>query len=326
MKYQTLQPQRSASIFLTDGGIETTLIFLEKQDFPMFAAFVLLKTDEGRASLLKYFHSYATLAQRLGEGIILETATWRASLDWGGKLGYSREELAELNRQAVAMLMTVREQYEGQAGASPIVVSGCVGPRGDGYSADAMTTTAEAAAYHEFQVNIFAAAGVDLVTAITMTYVEEALGVCAAAKKAHMPCVISFTVEVDGKLPSGQLLKEAILQVEAAFGAAGEALNEGLPLYYMLNCAHPDHFAYMLLSAAASGEKWVHRIGGLRCNASKKSHAELDEATELDEGNPGELGFLYRALRNMLPKLTVVGGCCGTDVRHVEAIHNKCMQ
>lgn len=129
-----------------------------------------------------------------------------------------------------------------------------------------------------------------------------------AARAAGMPVVISFTLETDGHLPSGQSLAEAIRETDAA--------TDGAPAYYMINCAHPSHFRDRL----AEGSDWRSRIRGLRANASRLSHAELDEATELDEGNPDELGADYRELRLLLPELAVFGGCCGTDHRHVEAI------
>jgi homocysteine S-methyltransferase len=88
----------------------------------------------------------------------------------------------------------------------------------------------------------------------------------------------------------------------------------------MINCAHPTHFA----SALEPGASWVRRIMSLRANASTLSHAELDEATEIDEGDPESLGREYRELRDRFPHLTVLGGCCGTDHRHVEAIGRAC--
>ena len=158
---------------------------------------------------------------------------------------------------------------------------------------------------------MFAAAGADLVTVMTMNYVEEAIGVARAAKAAGMPVVVAFTVETDGRLRTGMGLGEAIAACDAATG--------GYPAYYMVNCAHPTHFRDVL-----GGGGWLERIGGIRANASKMSHDELDEAPELDAGDPDELAEDYRGLMRVLPKLRVLGGCCGTDHRHVGAISGAC--
>ncbi len=237
---------------------------------------------------------------------MLETPTWRASPDWAERLGHSPAELVELNRRAVALLEALRDELE--TPESPIVVSGCVGPRGDGYVVADPMTAEESEAYHATQIGTFAETGADLVTAITMTYADEAIGVVRAARGAGLPVVISFTVETDGRLPSGQSLREAIEEVDARTDASAA--------YFMVNCAHPSHF----YDALEPGAAWTDRIRGVRANASRLSHAELDEAEELDEGDPEELANEYVALRERLPRLTVLGGCCGTDHRHVEAM------
>jgi len=305
-RYRGALPQLTGDIFLTDGGIETTLIFHEGLDLPHFAAFHLLKDHEGTEALRRYYRSHAGIARDHGVGFILESATWRASTDWGAKLGYSASDIADVNRQSIDLLTELREEFE--TGSTKVVLSGCVGPRGDGYNPYELLSEAEAEAYHSLQIEAFEESGADMVTAITMTHAEEAIGVTRAARAAGLPVVISFTVETDGKLPSGQTLKDAILQVDEATGST--------PAYYMLNCAHPEHFDDTL----TGGEAWLARIRGLRSNASNKSHAELDEAEELDEGNPAELAAQHQALRDRLPHLSVFGGCCGTDHRHIGEI------
>ena len=310
-RYRHRLPQLSGDIFLTDGGIETTLIFHENLDLPDFAAFDLLKHDEGYAALWKYYRTYAALARDYEVGFILESATWRANPDWGTRLGYTGETLAEMNRKAMALLRDIRKKYEHEK--SPMVLSGCIGPRGDGYNPAELMTEEEAQRYHAQQIATFKNTDADMVTAITMTHVEEAIGLTRAAHAAGMPVAISFTVETDGRLPGGQTLKEAIEQVDAA--------TDNAPAYYMINCAHPTHFE----DALAAGAAWTGRIRGLRANASCLSHAELDEAEMLDEGNPEELGSQYQALRARLHHLNVLGGCCGTDHRHLEAICKSCV-
>ncbi|HEY8901776.1 MAG TPA: homocysteine S-methyltransferase family protein [Chthoniobacterales bacterium] len=306
---QTL-PQLSGDLFLTDGGMETTLIFHEGIDLPLFAGFTLLATSEGRAALRKYYRTYAGLARRHGVGFVLESPTWRANPDWGAQLGYTPETLAEANRQGIGLMHEVREEFE--TAATPIVVSGCVGPRGDGYAPSALMNADEAARYHTAQVRTLRDAGADLVSAFTMNYIEEAVGIARAAEALDIPAVISFTLETDGRLPGGLTLREAIETVDAATSAP--------PAYYMINCAHPVHFE----AALTAGEPWLRRIRGIRANSSMRSHAELNDAPDLDEGDPADLGCRHRDLLRKMPHVTVLGGCCGTDHRHVEAILLAC--
>ena len=304
-KYSDRLPQLS-ELFLTDGGLETTLIFHEGIDLPEFAAFVLLGNEEGKEALRKYNRTYFETAKAAGMNLILETATWRANPDWAEKLGFSPEALDGLNRESVMLIAEDREELE--SSGLKLVISGCIGPRGDGYVAGEMMDPEEAKFYHSRQVRVFRDSGADLVTAITMTYEDEAIGIADAATEAGIPAVISFTVETDGRLPNGRTLEEAVRKVDSA--------AEARPAYYMINCAHPSHF----ISALRSGDGWQKRIRGTRVNASRLSHAELDEAETLDEGDPQELASEHKAIFDSLPDLAVCGGCCGTDERHVSAI------
>jgi S-methylmethionine-dependent homocysteine/selenocysteine methylase len=303
-------PQLEGELFLTDGGLETTLVFHEGLDLPCFAAFPLLDDEAGRATLRRYYEEYVAIAVELGVGFVLEAPTWRSNPDWGEKLGYSAEALAEVSRRAVALVAEIREQR--MTDRTPMVVSGCIGPRGDGYDPTHLMSADAASDYHRTQIETFAGTPADMVTAQTLNYVDEAVGIARAAHDLGIPSVISFTVETDGHLPTGQPLREAIQEVDARTG--------GAPAYYMINCAHPTHFA----SALEPGASWVGRIMSLRANASTLSHAELDAATELDDGDPESLGREYRELRDRFPHLAVLGGCCGTDHRHVEAIGRAC--
>jgi S-methylmethionine-dependent homocysteine/selenocysteine methylase len=310
-KYRDQLPQLSGRMFLTDGGLETTLIFHQGLDLPDFAAFDLLKDDAGSNALRDYFRTYAALARKYEVGLILESATWRASPDWGRKLGYSDHELTDMNRKAIELLCDIRNAHENEK--SPMVISGCVGPRADGYIPTSMMYAEEAQQYHAIQIGTFSEADADMVTAITMNYSEEAVGITRAARSAGMPVAISFTVETDGNLPTGQTLRDAIESVDEATASA--------PVYYMINCAHPRHFEDVL----AAGQSWTERIRGLRANASTKSHAELNDSEELDEGDPVALGHQHRELLGKLRNLSVLGGCCGTDHRHVEEICKACI-
>ncbi len=306
-KYRSRLPQLQGPLFLADGGLETTLIYGDGCQLPYFASFDLLKDDAGTERLRRYFVQYARIAQANGVGIVLESPTWRASADWGTLLGYDAEALADANRRSIGLLLEVRAACE--TPTSRIVISGNLGPRGDGYVTGQRMSVEQAAEYHAPQINTFAATDADMVSAFTLNYVEEAIGVALAAKACALPTALSFTVETDGRLPSGESLQSAIERTDAASG--------GYPAYYMINCAHPEHFANVL---NAPGQ-WRQRIRGVRANASRRSHAELDNCTDLDAGDPIELGAAYRGLRDRLPGLIVVGGCCGTDHRHVGAMY-----
>ena len=310
-RYRDALPQTADRPFLTEGGLETTLIFHEGLDLPCFAAFPLVLTEEGRAILARYFRPYLDLAAAHGTGLILDAPTWRANTDWGARLGFDADALAHVNRTAIDLLAGLRDGVGEPPG--PLVLNGVVGPRGDGYRVDAEMSPVEAATYHGPQIEAFRGSEADMVSAVTLTYAAEAVGIARAAQAAAMPLVLSFTVETDGRLPSGQSLKAAIEETDAATG--------GYPAYYMINCAHPLHFE----GALPAGAPWLDRLGGLRANASTKSHAELDAATELDTGDPSDLGRRYAALRGRLRQLRVLGGCCGADHRHVGAICEACL-
>ncbi|MGB3624363.1 MAG: homocysteine S-methyltransferase family protein [Henriciella sp.] len=298
-------PHRSGEIFLTDGGLETNMIFNRGHPLPEFASHTLFASQEGSLELERYFRAYLELADRVQAGFIIDTATWRAQSGFAGALRVEAEELEEANRTAASFAIMMRDTYGSKR--APVLVNGVIGPWGDGYQAPKLLTADEAEDYHAEQVRWLASAGVDMLTAVTFTNAPEAIGVVRAAQRAGVPVAVSFTVETDGRLPNGQTLKDAIDMVDAATGAA--------PIYFMVNCAHPSHFVDVL----AEGE-WLSRIRGFRCNASCKSHAELDDSEDLDCGNPVELAEAYRGLLARVPHANVFGGCCGSDIRHLEAI------
>jgi S-methylmethionine-dependent homocysteine/selenocysteine methylase len=305
-------PQLNGGLFLTDGGLETTLIFHDGIALPHFAAFTLLGAAEGKARLRDYYRRYAGIARAGGHGFVLESPTWRASRDWGDKLGYSADALAAANGEAIALLAELRSEFEAEGAFGPIVLSGQLGPRGDGYDPGRLMTADEAEAYHAAQIAAFARAGADQVGAQTINNTGEAIGIARACQAHDLPVAISFTVETDGRLPTGETLGEAIEAVDAATGAS--------PAYYMINCAHPEHFA----ATVDTDDAWTARVRGVRANASRCSHAELDEATELDDGDPVEFGTQHRDLLRRHPHITVFGGCCGTDHRHVAQVAQAC--
>jgi homocysteine S-methyltransferase len=304
--YRTALPQVSDQLFLTDSGLETDLIHHEGFELPEFASFVLVDDARGTAALDAYFRRHVDIAVQHGCGVILEAPTWRASQDWVARIGYPAADLRRVNQSAVGLLSRLRGDYQ-DAASSPVVVSGCIGPRADAYRPAERMPEDEAEAYHTEQIGILAATDVDLVHAMTITYAAEAIGIARAAARAGVPAAISFTTETDGRLPDGTALADTVAAVDAATG--------GAPVYYGVNCAHPSHFA----SALPSGEIGA-RVRSVRANASRKSHAELDESPTLDDGDPAELAGDYLRLRAQHPGITILGGCCGTDARHVRAI------
>lgn len=309
-KYRHDLPQRRGGIFLTDGGMETTLIFHKGLELPHFAAFVLLDGPDGREHLRQYYGAYLAIARQHGLGFVLDSPTWRANPDWGAKLGYDADGLKAINMRSVRFLEELRSEWE--TPGLPCVVNGAIGPRGDGYKAGNMDA-AEAEVYHAAQIAAFVEAGADMVTAFTLNSINEAIGVVRAARTQAIPVAISFTVETDGRLVRGETLREAIETVDRA--------TEGACEYFLINCAHPTHFE----RALQAGEAWVERIHGVRANASIKSHAELDESESLDSGDPIDLGRRYLSLRRAFPRMRILGGCCGTDHRHVAAVCDACM-
>lgn len=307
-KYRRNLPILTDELFVTDGGLETYFMFHKGWELPENAAFVLLETEEGRQALSDYYMKYLLIAEEHKTGLILESPTWRASFGWLKKMNYSKDTVLNINFQAIELLQEIRENYE--TDQLKIVISGCIGPRGDGYVVNDKMTIDRAESYHTEQINILSQTEADMVSAFTLNYVEEAIGIVRASNSANLPVVISFTVETDGKLPSGQTLKDAIEQVDRA--------TYNAPAYYMINCAHPIH----IRNAFTEAGSWMDRIRAIRANASSKSHMELEQMENLDEGDPSELGNQYKELKAQLNHLNVLGGCCGTDHRHINEICN----
>ena len=305
-KYRDQLPQLSSKTFMTDGGLETDLIFNKGLDLPEFAAFDLLKSSEGKQILRNYFEDYLVIAKKKCQGFVLEAPTYRANPDWIIKIGYALDELQGIHNTAVKELEDLRNEFEDDHFKVPISV--CIGPRGDGYVPSSIMTAEQAEKYHSAQIQAVANTNADLVSALTINYNDEAIGIVKAAKKHHMPVVISYTLETDGNLPSGQSLKDAIISLDE--------ITDNYTSYFMINCAHPEHFKRVLNPK----EPWTERIKGLRANASKKSHAELDQSETLDIGDKKELAQEYCNLRSYLPDLHIIGGCCGTDSTHLETI------
>jgi len=310
-KYRGILPQLSSpTVMLTDSGMETDLIFHEGFDLPLFASFTMLDDRESTNALRNYYRRHIQVARDAKIGFLLEAPTWRASIAWARQLGLDETGVADVNRRAIDLMVDLRDEAGEMQG--PMVISGLIGPRDDAYNPVQIMSAEEAEGYHAAQIETLAGTEADLVTAMTMTYAAEAIGIARAARRARMPVVISFTVETDGDLPDGSSLGDAI--------GAVEDKTRSYPAYYGINCAHPSHF----LSVLDAGEEWTTRIKMIRANASRCSHAELDEAATLDDGDSEELGRQYAEIRERLPQINVLGGCCGTDVRHMRSIARAC--
>jgi len=273
-RYRNALPQLSGGLFLSDAGLETDLIFNHGIEIPEFAAHTLLAGGSDRKAMADYFRTFLALAREHGTGFVLDSQTWKAHMHWADDLGASEDDLRAVNEDSIAFISGLRDEFSGNTG--PIVLCGIIGPRGDGYAPDAEVEADEAERYHARQIGWLAETDVDMVSATTFNQASEAVGFVRATRAAGLPVVVSFTVETGGALPSGQPLAEAIEQVDAA--------TESAAAYFGVNCAHPDHFFHLLEDAP-----WARRLRKIRCNASRRSHAELDACETLDDGNPTEL-------------------------------------
>lgn len=304
-------PQLKGKMFVTDGGIETHMIFNLGQDVPDMSVYLLNSSEAGREVMRDYYRAYIPICQKAGQAFLFDTNTWRANPDWGFRAGLEMKDLRRANIEAVEFCRQMQAEFA--AAGVDSIVSGVLGPRRDAWQYDRMMTVEESLSYHALQVEAFAETGADYVSAYTLTNVPEAVGIARLAQRMDLPVVLSFTLETDGNLPGGKPLEVAINEVDAATG--------NYPAYYMINCVHPIHFAETL----RHGGRWVNRIGGLRVNASMSSHAELDNSPTLDTGDITDLAQRYARLLPLLPNLRVIGGCCGTDHRHIGAICNTCL-
>lgn len=302
-RYRNQLPQMAGDLFLVYAGMETDLLFNQGIDLPGFASYPLLETESGQQILSQYLAQSIDLGHANGIGVILESPTWVANRDRGADIGYTPEVLKIRNIQAIELMASVRDLK----GDLPTVLSANIGPRSDAYAPAEQMTAQDAESYHTEQIETLASTDVDVISGYTLAYPEEAIGMVRAARKFELPVIIAFTVETDGCLPTGARLGEAIEAVDKA--------TDGYASYFMVNCAHTDHFIDVLVD-----EGWVHRLKGIVANASRCSHAELDEATELDAGDPQEFGRQLAALYATHPSINILGGCCGTDMLHMGEI------
>ncbi|MDS9470097.1 homocysteine S-methyltransferase family protein [Paracoccus sp. MBLB3053] len=287
-------------IWIAWTGMETDLIFNHGYDLRSFAAFPMLDSEEGRARLRGYYDAQIQIGGDFGVGIILDTPTWMANPDRALAVGYKAPDLPRVTRDGVSL---ARDAAAARADVA-IRLSVQIGPRGDGYK-PGIAAAETAARYHLPQIAAAHEAGADLVSAYTLGAAGEAIGISAAARQVGIPALIAFTIETDGRLADGTPLSAAV----------AELVEKAEPEAVVVNCAHPDHVA-----SGLDGGPWQTKLAGIVANASRQSHAELDAAEALDDGNPEELAGQLAELRRVLPNLRVLGGCCGTDLRHLRAI------
>lgn len=301
----------SHTVLLTSGGSQTTLMYKHNCQLRAFATYELLFSEQWNGTMRRMVEEYGDVAVKRGVPLLLDTETWRASANWYSTLQTPEEQRAQVHALALQQAQEVAQYVRDKSGGRvPVMIHGVVGPRKDAYLHDASLSVQVAREYHSAQVAEMRALGVGLVGAYTLTSSAEGAGFAAAAAAAGMDCMVSFTLDVDGRLPSGEELGEAIAKVGAGEGRA--------PVCYMVNCVHPRYIREVV--ERARGEAWVGRIGGVRANASAKSHAELAASDELDEGDAVEWAKEVVGLREVLPGLKVIGGCCGTGAEHCEEI------
>lgn len=298
-------PQLNGDIYLTEGGIETYIMYKKGFELQNFSLFHLLNDDVAAAEIKEYLRKVMAVAERNDVGLIMCGPLYRASRDWGDLLGYSTEELAAVNHRCIEMFEELAS--ESKLARDRILFSGVVGPRGDAYNLNTSITADEAEAYHSEQIATLDRAGADFITGLTLNSAEEAIGIARAAKAVGIPVVISFTLDKQGELRPGQTLRKAIAHVDDA--------TESAPAYYMINCTHPIDFA----PAFEPGD-WTKRLGGIRPNASSLAKGVLCKLGHLEEGDPAELGQQMAELARRYPHLSVWGGCCGTDDAHLDEI------
>jgi homocysteine S-methyltransferase len=311
MSYQTTFPVRSGeALFLTEGGIETELMYKWRFELPHVAVFPLLDNPDAVAVMRGIYRRSLDVAAAHGMSAMLTGLDYRASPDWGGLPGYSQEALVEANHQAIDFLRELAREYNDDL--PRVLVGGIIGPRGDAYELNRTITADAAEDYHATQLTTLKQADVDFAAAMTFNNIPEAIGVARAATTIGVPLVISLTVDSTSRLKSGPTVAEAVETIDAE--------TDGAPACYMLNCSHPVEFEPGLTDG-----DWIRRLRGFRPNASKMEKIALCQIGHLEEGDPVELGRLMGDLARRYPHMDIWGGCCGTGTVHLgEIAKNVC--
>lgn len=304
---------RSGTPIITDGGIETRIMFETNLSMdPELQVAALVPDPDGAAALRSIYESYIKAAGEFGLPIVIGTPTFRASLNFARRAGHGGEEsVRELNVGAVRLLRQLREDSDHR----PIFIAGVIGPSGDAYTPGDALGAPEAAAYHRLQTEVLAEEGVEFLFAPTFPAVDEALGVAMAMGRSGLPYVVSFVLDTAGRVLDGTPLTAAIERID----------NEALPppLYYSISCVYPDVAARALEDAARDSKTLVGRIAELKANGSPLGTDELVRLDHIEATPPEPFAELLWSLHESHPVLRVIGGCCGTDDRHIRALAER---
>lgn len=299
-------PREDGLLYLAEGGVETEIMYRHGHRLREFAMFELMDDPAAVTDMRDMYRRYLDVAARHGFAVLMAGFDYRASPDWGDKLGYSPEGLREMQHKCIDFLRDAARPYADQL--PRVAVAGCIGPRGDAYALNHDITAEEAEAYHAIQMDTLRDCGVDIVWAATINNVPEAVGIARAAAAAGLPLNLSFTLDSDHRLQSGPSLREAIEATDAQAGAAQ-------PDSYGINCSHPLEF-----EPALEPGDWVRRIRSLRPNAAKMDKVALCQLGHIEEGDPEDLGRTMGDLARRMPDVDIWGGCCGTWDKHFDRI------
>lgn len=302
----TTFPREDGILYLTEGGTETEVIYRHGHELRDFAMFELMNKPEAVRDMENMYRRYLDKAAQYGFSALMSGFDYRASPDWGAKLGYSAEGLREMQHKCIDFLRGVSRAYEDQI--ERIAIAGCIGPKGDAYSLNRDITAEEAEDYHATQCETLRDCGVDLIWAATINNIPEAVGISRAAARVGLPVNMSFTLDSSHKLKSGPSLKEAIEATDTEAGAAR-------PDSYGINCSHPLEF-----EPALEPGDWARRLRSLRPNAAKMDKVSLCKLGHIEEGDPEELGQMMGDLAKRYPDIDIWGGCCGTWDKHFDRI------
>jgi S-methylmethionine-dependent homocysteine/selenocysteine methylase len=303
---QDIPPRLDGRFYLTEGGTETEVLYKWGFELPEFAMYPLLDNAEAHEVIKNIYRRYFEAAERHDTGMLILGHDYRASPDWGAKLGYSPEGLAEMQRRTIEFLDGMRREYEGRV--RDVYIGGCIGPRGDAYGTGGDISEAEAEAYHSVQLTTLGSTRADLAVATTFNNIPEAVGVVRAAERIGIPIGVNLTLTTEGRLRSGPTLREAVETIE-------ERTN-GAAAWFGTNCAHPLEFA----GALADAGPWLERLRCIRPNAVQMDQIALCKLGHLEDGDPVELGQQMGEVARLLPRADILGGCCGTDERHLGEI------
>ena len=298
--------QEPGTLYLTEGGTETEIMYKYGYELPEFAMFTLLENKSAKAEMRAMFERYLDTVAEYGYCALMGGIDYRASSDWGDKLGYSRQALADIQQGCVEFLRDIAEPYADQI--PRILFAGLLGPRGDAYGTGDQITATEAEDYHSMQLESVKAADADLALAATFNNIPEAIGVARAASKIGIPLCISFSLDSTSRLNSGPSFREAVETTDTESG-------EARPQFYGLNCSHP-----LEMEPALEPGNWFQRVRMLRPNAVMMEKIALCKIGHLEDGDPEELGEQMGSLAQRYAHIDIWGGCCGTCETHLGQI------